>query len=83
MDWREVQKRIEMSIEGHESWINDLQEEITKLEAKACALTKALNESRLRRGFGPPFGRADIPVGRGRHEMREGILTSERCINYD
>jgi hypothetical protein len=62
MDWREVQKRIEMSIEGHESWINNLQEEITKLEAKACALTKALNESRLRRGFGPPFVAPTYPL---------------------
>jgi len=47
-----VDRRIEMSIEGDESQIDDLQDEIAKLEAKIDALTMALDESRPRRGFG-------------------------------
>lgn len=47
-----VDARIRMLIEGYESRINDLQEEIAKLEAKIDALTLALNEAHTRRGLG-------------------------------
>lgn len=44
-------RRIELSIEGDERRIDDLQIEIAKLEATADALTMA-HELRPRRGFG-------------------------------
>jgi hypothetical protein len=47
-----VDARIRMLIEGYESRINDLQEEIAKLESKIDALTLALNEAQTRRGLG-------------------------------
>ncbi len=47
-----VDRRIGMSIEGYESRIDDLQDEIAKLEAKIDGLAMALDESRPRRGFG-------------------------------
>jgi Skp family chaperone for outer membrane proteins len=47
-----VDARIRMLIEGYESRINDLQEEIAKLETKIDALTSALNEAHTRRGLG-------------------------------
>jgi hypothetical protein len=47
-----VERRIEISIEGDKIRIDDLQDEIAKLEAKIGALTMALDETRARRGFG-------------------------------
>ncbi|VTZ27936.1 conserved hypothetical protein [Methylocella tundrae] len=47
-----VDARIRTLIEGYEKHVNDLQQEIQKLEAKVNALTKALEEAKASRGIG-------------------------------
>jgi hypothetical protein len=45
-----IDARIRTLIEGYEKRISDLQHEITKLEGKIDALTRALEEARVDRG---------------------------------
>jgi hypothetical protein len=47
-----IDARIRTLIEGYERRISDLRHEITKLEGKIDALTRALDEARIHRGLG-------------------------------
>jgi hypothetical protein len=53
-----IDARIRTLIEGYEKRINDLQQEIEKLEGKVDTLTKALAEARKDSPCGPPHSLA-------------------------